>query len=565
MKQLTKTLALVALSILALGGSVGKALACTNMLVTKGASKTGSTMISYTADSHVLYGSLVFRPAAKYKTQTEALVRDWDSGKIMGQIPQAMETYSVVGNINEHQLLIGESTFGGRAELVDTTAIIDYGSLMYIALQRCKTAREAIEFMGKLVAEYGYASSGESISIADPNEVWIMEIISKGMNIVDGVNLNKGAVWVARLIPDGMISAHANQARITTFPLNDPQTCIYSSDVISFAREQGFYEGSDEDFDFSAAYCPLDDSSLRGCESRVWSIFRQATSAQEMDKYLDHIMGKDYKNRMPLWVKPSEKLDVKRVSQIMRDHFDGTPLDMHVDAAAGGNGSPYRWRPMTFDVDGYTCINERAIATQQTGWWYIGECRGWLPDAIGGVLWFGTDDVATAPLTPVYCGVTSVPWCLDHSNGSLMEYSETAMFWIVNRVSQFAYLRYDVVSKDIDRAMYRFEDKCYQQQAEVDAKAVELYKKSPKKARAYITQYSNNTAQELMNVWNSLDKYLMVKYIDGNVKKEVEEGVFMDNGNGYAVPEMPEMPGYTNERWKRAVAKDLAEAADVRK
>lgn len=552
-----KKITIIALSLLWAALSP-TAQACTNFIVTKGASKSGSTIISYTADSHTLYGALYFRPGGKHAPGTMVQIQDWDSGRIMGSIAQACQTYSVIGNMNQHQLLIGESTFGGLEHLRDTTAIIDYGTLMYSALQHCKTARQAIEYMGRLVADYGYASSGESISVGDPNEVWIMEIISKGMNIVDGVNLNKGAVWVARRVPDGMVSGHANQARITTFPQDDPQNCIYSPDVISFARQSGLYSGQDKDFDFSATYCPLDFSSMRGCESRVWSMFRQVTAPGEMDKYLDHVLGKNAKNRLPLWVEPAEKLDVKRVAHIMRDHFDGTPLDLHTDLGAGGHGCPYRWRPMTFTVDSVEYTNERSIATQQTGWWFVGECRSYLPDPIGGVLWFGVDDVATSPLTPIYCGSTKVPWCLDAQNGHMTKYSPDALFWLVNRVANFAYLRYDVIHRDIEKAMLGFEDSLFNQQKQIDMQALDLYTKSPAKAVQYLTKYSVNTAQNLFDTWSRLDQYLLVKFIDGNTKKETSQGVFQDNGQNVNIPIMPLMPGY-NEAWKKAVVGDTAD------
>lgn len=527
-----------------------QAQSCTNVLVTRAASKTGSTMISYTADSHTLYGALYFRAAAKYPAGTMAQVREWDSGKILGEIPQVEQTYSVVGNMNEHQLLIGESTWGGLSQLVDTTGLIDYGSLMYLALQRCKTARQAVEYMGWLVAQYGYYSSGESISIADPNEVWMLEIIGKGTKTVDGKNVNKGAVWVAMRIPDGMISAHANTARITQFPLNDPLNCLYAPDVISFAREQGLYSGTDADFSFADTYCPLDFSAMRACEARVWSVFRR--SADGMEQYEDYAMGYNPNNRMPLWVKPNRKLDVKDVASLMRDHYQGTKMDMTKDAGAGGHALPYRWRPMGFDVDGVNYINERAIATQQTGWWYVGECRSWLPDPIGGVLWFGVDDVATSPLTPIYCGSTRVPECLAEGNGHMTEYSSTSMFWIQQRVTNFTYLRYDWMSKDVKRAMDRFEDKCYAEQPQIDAKAQAMFEKKPKEAIKFITDYSVNTAQELFKTWVALDQYLLVKYIDGNVKKESAEGKFIDNGNNHNIPTSPIQPGYSEE-WKRAV------------
>ena len=530
--------------------------ACTNLLVTKGASKTGATMVSYTADSHTLYGALYFFAAADHKPGSMRQVREWDTGKILGEIPEVAHTYSVVGNMNEHQLLIGESTFGGLSQLVDKTGLIDYGSLIYITLQRCKTAREAVEYMGWLVKTYGYCSSGESISIADPNEVWYLEIIGKGEKIINGVNANKGAVWVALKVPDGMISAHANHARITTFPLNDPSNCLYSPDVVSFAREQGIYKGADKDFSFSDVYDPLDFGGARGCEARVWSIFRRC--ADGMDKYEDYAMGYNLQNRMPLWVKPNRKLDVKDVAELMRDHYQGTKMDMTQDVGAGGHALPYRWRPMGFEVDGQEYVNERAISTQQTGWWYVGECRSWLPNPIGGVLWFGVDDTATSPLTPIYCGSTRVPASLAEGNGHMTEYSSTSMFWIQQRVTNFTYLRYDYIFRDVKRAMDRFENRCFAEQKAVDAAATMLYEENKELAIDFITDYSVNTAQNLFNTWVALDKYLLVKYIDGNVKKEIAEGVFKDNGNNHNIPASPDQPGYS-EAWKRAVVKDAGE------
>lgn len=554
MKKTLSTLFFVA--IVSLSAWYNTANACTNILVTRGASKTGSTMVSYTADSHTLYGALYFQKAATYPSGTMRTVREWDTGKILGEIPEVAQTYSVIGNMNEHQLLIGESTWGGLSQLRDTTALIDYGSLMYITLQRCKTARQAVEYMGWLVETYGYYSSGESISIADPNEVWYLEIISKGMDIKDGKNLNKGAVWVAMRVPDGMISAHANQARITTFPLNDSQNCLYAKDVISFARSAGLYKGADKDFSFSDTYNPLEFGAMRGCEARVWSLFRR--SADDMDKYEDYAMGYNAKNRMPLWVKPNRKLDVKDVAELMRDHYQGTKMDMTQDIGAGGSALPYRWRPMGFEVDGVSYLNERAISTQQTGWWYVGECRSWLPDPVGGVLWFGVDDTATSPLTPIYCGSTRVPECLAEGNGHMTKYSNTSMFWIQQRVTNFTYLRYDYIFKDVKRAMDRFENRCLAEQPAVDVAAKMLYEKNPELAVDFITDYSVNTAQSLFKQWVDLDEYLLVKYIDGNIKKESSEGVFIDNGNNHNIPTSPSQPGYS-EKWKRAVAKDAGE------
>lgn len=542
--------------------------ACTNILVTKGASKSGSTMISYSADSHTLYGELYQWPAATYTPGAMLKVYEWDTGKFMGEIPQVEKTYSVVGNMNEHQLLIGESTWGGLAELRDTTGIVDYGSLIYITLQRAKTAREAIGVMTRLVEDYGYASGGESFSIADGNEVWLMEMIAKGTKMVKGqgadkgkmINANKGAVWVAIRIPDGMISAHANHARITQIPFDDKENCLYSKDVVEFARQQGLYSGSDADFDFSKVYNPFDFSGMRGCEGRVWSVFNQVTDG--MGKYEDHIQGKNPENRLPLWVKPKEKLTVKNVADFMRDHYEGTVLCMTNDLGAGPFDLPYRWRPMTFKVGENEYYNERAIATQQTGWWYVGESRSWLPDPIGGVLWFGVDDADSSPLTPIYCGSTEVPHVFASGNGHMTQYSPTSMFWLVNRVTNFAYSRYSHIHPDVERALNRWEQRCFEEQPAIDAAAMILYKQNPERAVEFLTDYSVNTAQKLFQVWSDLDQYLLVKYIDGNIKKEDSEGVFTDNGQGVHIPASPHFPGYS-ENWKKMVADDTGDHLKV--
>lgn len=537
-------------------GTAGPAGACTNILVTKGASRDGSTMVTYAADSHTLYGELYFRPAATYPAGTRMKIYEWDTGKYLGEIPQAERTYSVVGNMNERQLAIAETTFGGRKELKDETGILDYGNLIYITLQRAATAREAIRTMTSLVEEYGYASGGESFSIADPNEVWILEMIGKGTRMVDGRNVNKGAVWVAIRIPDGYISSHANQARITTIPMNDPENCLYAKDVISFARENGLYKGSDRDFSFSDVYNPLDFSGMRGCEARVWTTFRKV--ADGMDAYLDYAMGHNPENRMPLYVKPKEKISVKQLMDFMRDHYEGTPLDMTCDVGAGGSKLPYRWRPMTFKVDGREYTNERAIATQQTGFWFVTQSRSWLPDAVGGIFWFGVDDAATSCLTPVYSCSTRVPECFAVGNGSMTEYSPTSAFWLFNRVTNFAYLRYDRMSADIRRATDKFENTCIERTPAVDAAALTLYKQDPARAVEFLTDYSVNTARQLFDLWTDLDRYLLVKYMDGNVKKE-KDGRFLDNGNGRGIPAAPDFPGYS-EDWLRAIVKDPAAA-----
>ena len=549
MKSIFKTLLVAIAAIYA----ISPAFACTNFIITKGASTDGSIMVTYAADSHQLYGAL-YKHNALRNGKGMMDVTEWDSGKYLGQIPQVKQTYSTVGNMNEHSLIITETTYGGRSELYDPKGIMDYGSLIYIALQRAKTAREAIEVIADLANTYGYASSGESFSIADTEEAWIMELIGKGPE-------NKGIVWVARRIPDGYISAHANQARITTFPLNDKENCLYAEDVISFAREKGYFAGSDEEFSFCDAYAPADFGALRGCEARVWAFFR--TFAEGMDRYLPYAMGHeiDMKDRMPLWVKPTEKISPKQVFDAMRDHYEGTPMDMTTDLGAGGHALPYRWRPMSFEVDGVTYTNERATATQQTGFWMVGQAR---PGKVG-ILWFGVDDAATSCLTPIYCNTTEVPQCFAENNGSsMLEIGDDSAFWVFNRVTNFAYMRYDMMSADIRKVVDKWENTMLERVAEVDARIATL---SAKNQRRALTSFSTTTAQTMFESWKRLDKYLLIKYVDGNVKSEhkdvlsyVLEGNasaahFVENGNGKQIPDKIQFPGYS-EKWKRAVAED---------
>ena len=535
--------------ILTLAFAVGAitAFACTNFIVTKGASTDGSVMVTYAADSHQLFGALYFTPKGTFKPGATLRVDEWDTGKYLGDIAQIPQTYTAIGNMNEHSLIITETTFGGRPELEDPNGIIDYGSLIYITLQRAKTAREAIATIAELTETYGYASSGESFSIADTEEAWIMEMISKG-------KYGKGIVWVARRIPDGYVSAHANQARITTFPLNDPENCLYSKDVISFARERDFFSGEDKDFSFCDAYAPLDFGAMRGCEARVWSFFRSVTEG--MNKYIDYAMGVNPNNKMPLWVKPTNKIAPKQLFDAMRDHYEGTPMDMTTDIGAGGEGCPYRWRPMYFKVDGVEYCNERATATQHTGFWLCGQAR---KDKVG-ILWFGTDDAATSALTPIYVNSTKVPWCLDESNGSMLKYSDTSLFWITNRVAQFAYLRYDVVGKKVREYVDNWENTALETVKKIDI-AIGNTPNAKKKAKI-ATEFTLSSADLLFNTWNKLDKYLMVKYIDGNVKGEDENGKFIDNGNGKDIPGKILQPGYS-EKWKRAVAADNGRILEV--
>ena len=519
--------------------------ACTNFIITRGASTDGSNMVTYAADSHALYGALYSYVPGKFSPYMD--IREWDSGRPLGQIAQAPTTYRTLGNSNEHSLFITETTFGGRPELEDPKGGIDYGSLIYITLQRAKTAREAIQIIVDLANTYGYCSSGESFSLIDPEEAWIMELIGKGPN-------DKGIVWVARRIPDGYVSAHANQARITTFPWDDPENCLYAPDVAEVARKFGWFKGEDKDFSFSDAYAPADFGALRGCEARVWAFFR--TIADDMDRYEDYAMGHNPTNKMPLWVKPRTKISPKQVMDCMRDHYEGTKMDMTTDIGAGGEGLPYRWRPMYWTVDGVEYCNERATATQQTGFWLVGQAR---PEKVG-ILWFGTDDAATSPLTPIYVNCQEVPECLKEGNGSMLKYSDTSMFWITNRVAQFAYLRYNIIGKHVRTEVDKWENAMLEQVKKIDIDMANVGYK-PKKVKKIATEFSVGTAQTLFENWVEMDKYLMVKYIDGNVKGEDANG-FIDNGNGLDIPGKIEQPGYT-EHWKRVVAKDKGEILKV--
>ena len=535
--------------------SVQSGLACTNVLVTKGASKDGSVFVTYAADSHQLYGELYFTPAGFFKPGVMLNVTEWDTGRFLGQIPQIGRTYQTVGNMNEHQLIITETTYGGRPELYDPDGIMDYGSLIYITLQRARTAREAIQIIADLANEYGYASSGESFSIADKNEVWIMELIGKGSKLDrKGRNVRKGIVWVAARVPDGYICAHANQARITNIDFNDPENWLYSEDVVDFAREMGYFEGADEEFSFCDAYAPLTFSGMRGCESA--------------EEYLDFAMGYNADNRLPLFVKPAEKISFKEVADVMRDHYEGSPMDMRVDAGAGGHHTPYRWRPMEFEYDGKTYLNERAIATQQTGFWIVCQSRSWLPDEIGGVIWFGADDAATSCLTPVYTSVNEIPQCIKVGNGSLIEYSPTSLFWVTNRIANFAYMLYDRIEPEVREVIDARENAAVEEQPEIDAAALEILGETPTEesiaaTRDFLTTYSIAQAQSLFDTWKELDIYLLVKYMDGNIKKENGHGTFLNNGYSDRIPASPDQPGYS-DKWKEVVAKDAGEVLEVK-
>ncbi|MBQ9469740.1 MAG: C69 family dipeptidase [Bacteroidales bacterium] len=527
--------------------------ACTNFLVTKAASADGSTMITYAADSHYLFGELYFRPAADYPDGSWYDVYEWDTGRYLGRIPQVRHTYSVVGNMNEFQLAIGETTYGGRPELTDTTGLIDYGSLIYLTLQRARSAREAIAVIARLLDEHGYFSSGESFSIADKDEVWVMEMIGKGTRMVTDKktkkshNADKGAVWVAIRIPDGYVSGHANQARITTFPLENMRTSIssknmdklfepsvevvYSHDVISFARSKGYFSGKDEEFSFSDTYAPVDFSGARFCEARVWSFFKDVN--KDMARYEDYALGKNLAHRMPLYIKPDRKISVRDMMNFMRDHYEGTSIDMTKDMGAGPHALPYRWRPMTWKYDGKGYVHERATATQQTGFSFVTQSRSWLPDAIGGILWFGVDDAATTVYFPAYCSSTKVAEAYAQGNGDLLNYRDHCAFWTFNKVSNFAYLRYDLMSAEIKKVQDELEERFIRTTSTVDAEAQRLHEANPQEAVRYLTDYSVSAGNYVEARWEQLFRYLMVKFIDGNVKRQNPDGSFRYNEHHY--------------------------------
>lgn len=554
-----------------------QAMACTNFIITKGASKDGSVMVSYAADSHTLYGELYYRPAADYPLGSVMDVVEWDTGKLLGQIPQVAHTYSVVGNMNEYQLCIGETTFGGREELWETPGMIDYGSLIYITLQRAKNAREAIKVLNFLIESYGYCSEGESFSIIDPNEAWIFEIIGKGSEMRDSKGKlvkgwSNGAVWVARRIPDGYISGHANQSRITTFPLRDGKTSItnkdidkmifnpeietvYAADVISFAKLKGYYDpkAPDAEFSFCDAYAPLDFGTARGCEARVWAGFYRC-NPELMAQYEDYARGDNLKHRFPLWIKPSQKLDVTDVMQLMRDHYEGTSMDMTQDIGAGPFACPYRWRPMNWEYNGKNYIHERATATQQTGFSFVAQARSWLPDKFGGIFWFGVDDAASSCYIPMFCGITKIPEAVREGNGSMVDYSPTAAYWIFTKVSQFVYTRYSDMIKHVNEQQQKYEFGAVKNIREMENDMVKLFKDDPAKAQNRINEISNRCTQEVCNAWNHLFEYLLVKYNDGNVKKE-KNGKFAKTDTKVPQCEFPEQPKYP-EKWYKIIVED---------
>ena len=528
----------IALSI-ALGGS--DADACTNLIAGKKATTDGSVMITYAADSHGLYGDLSHTPRAKHAPGEMRKVVEWDTNKPLGEIPQPAETYNVVGNMNEFQVAIGETTWGGHEELLDTTgnSIIDYGSLIQIALERSKSAREAIKVMTDLVEEFGYASEGESFSIADKDEVWVLEMIGKGAE--------KGAVWMAVRIPDDAISGHANEPRIRKVDLNDKENVLYSPDVISFARKRGYFDGKDEDFSFADAYSNHDSATRRGCDARVWSYFRRFQP--EADKYFAWC-NYESDEPMPLYIIPERKVSLKEMQESMRDHFEGTPFEMTSDIGAGPNHVPYRWRPMEFEVNGKKYCMERAIATQQTGWSFVSQSRDWLPDPVGGVIWFGTDDTNTSVYIPFYCSLTEVPKQLE--KGDINNFSLDSNFWMNNWVANQAYNRYDLMIPDIRKVQGNLENGFQSSRPQKDQELLALYDSGDIKGlELAVNKEGAQFAKDATDSYRDLATYLLVKFMDGNMKKTNEDGTFQYTE--YGIPAYPSFPGYDQKYYENIV------------
>lgn len=524
--------------------------ACTNLIVGKKASTDGSVIISYAADSYGLFGFLCHYPAATHPAGAMRSIFDWDTGEYHGQIKEAKQTYNVIGNMNEYQVSIGETTFGGRAELADSTGVMDYGSLIYVALQRSRTAKEAIKVMTDLVKEYGYCSEGESFSIADPNEVWIMEMIGKGPGV-------KGAVWVAVRIPDDCIAAHANQSRIHKFDMNDKDNCLYSPDVISFAREKGYFTGLNKDFSFADAYCPLDFSGLRACEARVWSYYNMFNKTVGQ-AYLPYIEAKS-SEPMPLYIKPDRKISVRDIQHAMRDHYEGTALDITQDVGAGPFHMPYRLSPLTFKVDGQTYFNERPISTQQSAFTFVAQMRGNMPDAVGGVLWFGLDDANMSVYTPVYCNTDVVPAPYREGEGDCVTFSWNSAFWIYNWVADMIRPRYDLMIGDLRTEQNRLEDMYASAQEGIESTALKLYAQDQAKAKAFLTDYTNMCANTAVESWKKLGEYMIVRYNDGVVKR-MKNGQIEKPKTGNCAPVV--RPGFPEE-FKKEIVKQTGDRYKV--
>ena len=533
-----------ALMAVAMLGSVSEAEACSNFIVGKKASVDGSVMCSYSADDYGMFQYLCHYPAAKHAKGEMRKIFDWDSNKYHGEIPEATETYNVIGNINEWQVTIGETTYGGREEMVDSTGIMDYGSLIYVAFQRSKSAREAIKVMTTLANTYGYNSGGETFTICDPNEAWIMEMMGKGAG-------SKGAVWVALRIPDDAICAHANQSRIGKFNMKDKKNVMYAKDVVSFARSKGWFKGKDADFSWKMAYAKPDFSGRRFCDARAWAMLNHF---YDMSPYLDWALGKNPDAQdMPLWVVPNKKVSVQDVENVMRDHYEGTPLSVADGSDIGGGiwEMPYRPTPLMYKVDGKQYFNERPVSTQQSGFVFVSQMRSWLPREIGGVFWFANDDANMAAFTPVYCSMTERPECYNTPGADALHFSKKNAYWVCNMTSNMVYPRYSLMFPTLKEVRDSLDSSYFAAQAGVEKKAQELYAQNPQAAVKYLNDYSVEKAQQMLGRWNQLFEFMVVKYNDMIIKPTDKNGTFKKTP--YGLGATPVRPGYPEKFAKQLV------------
>ena len=533
-----------AMMAVAMMGCVSEAEACSNFIVGKMASVDGSVMCSYSADDYGMFQYLCHYPAAKHAKGEMRKIYDWDTNKYHGEIPEAVQTYSVIGNINEWQVTIGETTYGGREEMVDSTGIMDYGSLIYVALQRSKTAREAIKVMTTLANTYGYNSEGETFTICDPNEAWIMEMMGKGAG-------SKGAVWVALRIPDDAVCAHANQSRIGKFNMKDKKNVMYAKDVVSFARSKGWFQGKDADFSWKMAYAKPDFSGRRFCDARAWSMLNHF---YDMTPYLDWALGKNPDAQdMPLWVVPNKKVSVQDVENVMRDHYEGTPLSVADGSDIGGGiwEMPYRPTPLMYKVDGKQYFNERPVSTQQSGFVFVSQMRSWLPREIGGVFWFANDDANMAAFTPVYCSMTQRPECYNTPGVDALHFSKKNAYWVCNMTSNMVYPRYSLMFPTLKEVRDSLDNSYFAAQAGVEKKAQELYAQNPQAAVKYLNDYSVEKAQQMLARWNQLFEFMVVKYNDMIIKPTDKNGTF--EKTQYGLGARPVRPGYPEKYAKELV------------
>ena len=533
-----------AMMAVAMMGCVSEAEACSNFIVGKKASVDGSVMCSYSADDYGMFQNLCHYPAAKHAKGEMRKIFDWDSNKYHGEIPEAAETYNVIGNINEWQVTIGETTYGGREEMVDSTGIMDYGSLIYVALQRSKSAREAIKVMTTLANTYGYNSEGETFTICDPNEAWIMEMMGKGAG-------SKGAVWVALRIPDDAICAHANQSRIGKFNMKDKKNVMYAKDVVSFARSKGWFKGKDADFSWKMAYAKPDFSGRRFCDARAWAMLNHF---YDMSPYLDWALGKNPDAQdMPLWVVPNKKVSVQDVENVMRDHYEGTPLSVADGSDIGGGiwEMPYRHTPLMYKGYGKQYFNERPVSTQQSGFVFVSQMRSWLPREIGGVFWFANDDANMAAFTPVYCSMTERPECYNTPGADALHFSKKNAYWVCNMTSNMVYPRYSLMFPTLKEVRDSLDNSYFAAQAGVEKKAQELYAQNPQAAVKYLNDYSVEKAQQMLARWNQLFEFMVVKYNDMIIKPTDKNGTFKKTP--YGLGATPVRPGYPEKFAKQLV------------